>query len=84
MYPDGTFERQHYSPGNNSLIGSWEVRWNALPLTLVLTCERSDDPDRVGKIEEVKLIQVDDKVLVYQGVDQPPITYQRVKEQVAD
>src|SRR6476659_5945434 len=43
---DGTFERQHYSPGNNKLAGTWEVRWKALPPTLVLTCKTSDESDR--------------------------------------
>src|SRR5688572_25898464 len=43
---DGTFERLHYSPGNNKLTGTWELRWNALPPTLVLTCKDSDERDR--------------------------------------
>jgi uncharacterized protein (TIGR03067 family) len=69
---DGTFEVQHYSPGNNQLTGSWEVRWNALPPTLVRTCKTSDDPDHVGKTWEVKLIQLDSEVLAYQFPDQYP------------
>ena len=63
---DGTFERRHYSPGDNKLTGTWEVRWNALPPTLVLACKTSDDPDFVGKTSEVKLIQLDDEALAYQ------------------
>ena len=61
---DGTFEVQHYSPGNNKLAGTWEVRWNALPPTLVLTCKTSDDPTVVGTKDVVKLIKLDDKELV--------------------
>ena len=26
---DGTFNVVHYSPGGNTLSGTWEVRWNA-------------------------------------------------------
>jgi hypothetical protein len=63
---DGTFERRHYSPGDNKLTGTWEVRWNALPPTLVLACKTSDDPDFVGKTSDVKLIQLDDEALAYQ------------------
>src|SRR5688572_15991318 len=67
---DGTFEAQHYSPGNNHLTGSWAVRWNSLPPTLVRTCKTSDDPDLVGKTWEVKLVQLDDEALAYQHPDQ--------------
>jgi hypothetical protein len=65
---DGTFERQHYSPGNNKLAGTWEMRWDALPPTLVLTCKTSDEPDRfsVGKTSEVKVIQLDNEYLAYE------------------
>jgi hypothetical protein len=66
--PDSTYEVQHYSPGNNELSGTWRVRWDALPPTLVLTCKTSDAPDRikVGENTEVKLIQLDDNALIYQ------------------
>lgn len=84
---DGTFERQH--SGNNELSGTWEVRWNSLPPTLVLTCKASDDPDFVGKTREFKLAQLDDETLVcqfpsYQPPGEPPNPgmhrYKRVKE----
>jgi hypothetical protein len=70
--PDGTYKVQRYSPGNNKLTGTWEVRWNALPPTLVLTCKTSDAPDRikVGEKTEVKLIQLDDDALAYQYLSQ--------------
>jgi hypothetical protein len=69
---DGTFEAQHYSPGNNQLTGTWAVRWNSLPPTLVRTCKTSDDPDLVGKTWEVRLIQLDGVDLAYQYPDQYP------------
>ena len=70
--PDGTYKVRNYTPGNNNLTGAWEVQWNALPPTLVLTCKTSDDPDRfkVGEKTEVKLIQLDDNVLAYQYLSQ--------------
>jgi RNA polymerase sigma factor (sigma-70 family) len=81
MRADGTFERHHYSPGNNHLTGAWEVRWNALPPTLALTCKTSDRPDFVGRTLEVKLIHLDDQALVYQFPDQKtPTPYSRVKK----
>jgi uncharacterized protein (TIGR03067 family) len=75
--PDGTFELQHFSPGNNQLTGTWEVRWNALPPTLIVTCQTSDAPDRlpVGMTWEVKLVQLDDENLAYQHLDQYPGGY---------
>jgi len=70
--PDGTYELQHYSPGNNKLAGTWEVRWDALPPTLIFTCTTSDAPDRikVGEKTEVKLTQLDDDSLAYQYLSQ--------------
>src|SRR5690348_8603134 len=56
---DGTFERRHYSPGRNQLAGTWEVRWDALPPTMVLNCETSDAQEYVGKTWEVKLVHLD-------------------------
>jgi hypothetical protein len=63
---DGTFERKHYSPGNNELTGTWVVRWDALPPILALSCTTSDDPDFVGKTSEYKLTRLDDTTLTYQ------------------
>ena len=82
---DGTFERLRYSPGNNKLAGTWEMRWNALPPTLVLTCKTSDEPDRfsVGKIFEVKVIQLNDEALAYENPNErgdQPIRFARVKK----
>src|SRR5687768_1793023 len=57
---DGTYERKLHGPGGNNCAGTWEVRWDALPPTLVLTCKTSDDPMYIRK-EEVKLIQLDDQ-----------------------
>ena len=87
---DGTFDRLRYSPGNNKLTGTWEVRWNALPPTLVLTCKTSDERDRfsVGKTTEVKVIQLDDAALSLAYEDPmnqggQPIRYMRVEAPVA-
>jgi hypothetical protein len=80
--PDGTYKVQRYSPGNNKLTGTWEVRWNALPPTLVLTRKTSDAPDRIkiGETLEVKLIQLDDEELAYQYPGEQPTRYTRVQK----
>jgi hypothetical protein len=84
---DGTFDRLRYSPGNNKLTGTWEMRWDALPPTLVLTCRTSDESDRfsVGKTLEVKVIQLNDEALAYEYEDPKlrdgqPIRFTRVKK----
>jgi hypothetical protein len=63
----GTFEVRHYSPGNNEFAGTWRVRWDALPPTLVLTRKTSDAPDRIkiGEVSEVKLVELSDGALTY-------------------
>jgi hypothetical protein len=76
----GTYQRQHFSPGNNSLSGTWTVRWDALPPTLVLVCATADDPDYVGKTTEVKLLQLNDASLTYQYSGQTPARYTRLKK----
>ena len=89
FHVDGTFAVEHYSPGNNKLTGTWELRWNALPPTLILVLKTSDAPERikVGETWEVKLVRLDDEALAYvrpQNSDRP-ITWKRAlkKEQVA-
>ena len=79
LRPDGTFERSHYSPGGNKLTGTWAVRWNALPPTLSMTCEASDEPNFVGKTSEFKLTQLDDDTLAYERPETPgkPVRYER-------
>jgi hypothetical protein len=70
--PDGSFKRQHFTPGDNTLAGTWSLRWDALPPTLVLKCKTSDfkkkDPGRAdyaGTIEELKLVELSDDALAY-------------------
>jgi hypothetical protein len=78
--PDGTFERRHYGPAGITVTGTWKVRWDALPPTLVLTCKSSDDPDQVGKVWEVKLVELDDDTLAYQWPDaKKAVRYARVR-----
>src|SRR4051794_10527544 len=60
---DGTFERRGYSPGNNTLTGTWEIRWNSLPPTLKLTCTASDSADYVGQVVEAEVVRLDDASL---------------------
>ena len=75
---DGTFELCSFTPGGNTLAGTWSLRWDALPPTLVLTCKTSDfrtkDSSReeykyLGQPLEVKVIELDSEKLVYRMPD---------------
>ena len=79
--PDGSYERRLHGPGGNNSAGAWEVRWDALPPTLVLTCKTSDDPAYLRK-DEVKLIQLDDHgfAYTYASGQTTPVRYSRVKK----
>ena len=79
---DGRFEVRHYSPGNKEFAGTWKVRWNALPPTLVLTCKTSDDPAylKIDEASEVKLVELNDDALTYQYPDGHTARYRRSKE----
>ena len=72
--PDGTYELKHFTPGNNTLTGTWSIRWNALPPTLVVTCKTSDfqtkDPTRaeyehLGQPQKAKLLELNWETIVY-------------------
>lgn len=72
---DGTFRCCNFTPGQNTITGTWSIRWDALPPTLVLTCLTSDftqkDPTRpeykqLGKALELKLVELNDQSFAYQ------------------
>jgi hypothetical protein len=70
---DGTYKLSNFTPGSNTLTGTWSLRWDALPPTLVVTCKTSDfkarDPGRreyeyFDKPLEIKLVELSDDLLV--------------------
>jgi hypothetical protein len=80
---DGTYELTAYGPAPHDSAGTWAVRWDALPPTLVLTCQTAEIPDQVGKTTEVKLIKLDDNSLAIEYANQsasPSGQYTRMKE----
>ena len=60
---DGTYALTGHGPGGDDSKGTWKVRWDALPPTLVLTCTGSGVAEDVGKARELKLVKLDDKNL---------------------
>ena len=60
---DGTYERKQYGPSGSNCVGSWIVRWDALPPTLTLKCQKSDNPDYVGKTSPWKLVELNDATM---------------------
>lgn len=70
---DGTYELNHFTPGNNTLTGTWSLRWDALPPTLVVLCKTSDfkktapnwpEYEYLGKPLESKVIELTKDTLV--------------------
>jgi hypothetical protein len=75
---DGTYVVQNFTPGGNTLTGTWSIRWDALPPTLILLCKTSDftknDSDRteyeyLGKPVEIKLVELNEKNFSYRTPD---------------
>jgi hypothetical protein len=73
---DGTFVMVNFTPGGNKLTGTWSIRWDALPPTLVLIAKTSDFTTKPGagnrqeyeylnKPLEVKLLELNDKSFRY-------------------
>src|SRR5260370_12493092 len=81
---DGTYELTEYGPAPYDSGGTWKVRWDALPATLILTCKTSEISDEVGKITEVKLIELDDKSLAFKYATKYVGNYTRGKKKALD
>ncbi len=62
---NGTFELDHYSPAILQLSGTWKMRWDALPPTLVTTFSSSVDSSYAGKKWELKLTQLDEQTMEF-------------------
>ncbi len=77
---DGTYELTDYGPALYDSAGTWKVRWDALPATLVLTCKNSEIPDAVGKTTELKVIKMDDKNLAFKYASNEVGHYTRAKK----
>jgi hypothetical protein len=45
---DGTYDLLEYGPGYYDCAGTWKVRWDALPPTLVLTFKTCEIQELVG------------------------------------
>jgi hypothetical protein len=79
---DGTFELKHYTPAGHALSGKWSVRFDALPATLVLKCEKSEVEEYVGKTMERKLTALSDGKFEYRdGETGAGSAFERVKEE---
>ncbi|MDP7301703.1 MAG: hypothetical protein QGG09_01290 [Pirellulaceae bacterium] len=68
---NGTYKRLLYGPGGNNSSGKWTLSWDALPPTLTLACEQSDDPGYVGRALPRKLVQLDDATFAIKYKDGP-------------
>ena len=80
---DGTYQLTEYGPAPYDTAGTWKVRWDALPPTLVLTCTSSEIPAEVAKTTEVKLVKLDEKSLAIEYANRassPSGHYARVKK----
>lgn len=69
---DGTYVLSAFTPGGNTLTGTWSIRWDSLPPTLTVLCKTSDfkknDRTRdeyayLNKPLEIKLLELNDETL---------------------
>lgn len=75
---DGTYQHDGQGPGGDTSSGAWEVRWDALPPTLIITCKASTDPARAGA-REAKLEGLNDDTLVLAYTKGAKAYFARVK-----
>jgi hypothetical protein len=75
---DGTYVVHNFTPGGNTLTGTWSIRWDALPPTLVLLCKTSNftkngsdrtEYEYLGKPEEIKLVELNEKNFSFRTPD---------------
>jgi hypothetical protein len=69
---DGTYAMHNFTPGQKTLTGTWFIRWDSLPPTLVVTCKTSDftrtggsEYQYLGKPLELRIVQLDDQLFIY-------------------
>jgi hypothetical protein len=77
---DGTYQLTGYGPAPYDSAGTWKVRCETRPATLVLTCRESDLADEVGKSLELRFIRLDAYRLAVERGKQDPERYARAKE----
>ena len=77
--PQRPIPRTKHGPGGDDSEGAWEIRWDALPPTLILDCKTSTDRDLITK-REVKLILLEDGAFAYQHPKSPAVRYERAKK----
>jgi hypothetical protein len=77
---NGSYEWTHYGPANQSLSGTWVLRWDALPPTLIMTCKEADYVGSIGTVKEFKLIQLDNDTFTYRHEPNDPMQYKRTKK----
>jgi hypothetical protein len=77
---DGTYELTGYGPAPYDSAGTWKVRCDARPATLVLTCRESEAPEEVGKTTDVEIVQFDGGQLAIKRANQEAERYARVKD----
>ena len=73
---NGTYEERHVGPGGYSGAGDWDIRWDALPPTLVLSPKTSDAPGGPSKRCAMKILELD-KGLVVDCGSKRTIRYER-------
>jgi hypothetical protein len=56
---DGTFRRTNYGPGQMTVSGTWEIKWDTTQPTLRMIQTNSDIEDFVQQTEEGKLTYPD-------------------------
>jgi hypothetical protein len=76
---DGTYQHDGQGPGGDTSAGAWEVRWDALPPTLVLTCKTSTRQENIG-MKEVKLTELNDEDLMIEYAKGLSTRFKRVKK----
>jgi hypothetical protein len=77
---DGTYELTKYGPAGDDSAGTWKVRSDDPPHTLVLTCTKSEIEDEIGQTTELKLVTLNDENLVVKGEAADANRYARVKK----
>jgi hypothetical protein len=76
---DGKYEHKHQGPGGDFSSGAWELRWDALPPTLVLMCKDATDPAMLGKWES-KVEGLNDDALALAPAKASPARFKRLKK----
>jgi hypothetical protein len=74
---DGTFAQKNYWPRESVFEGTWKVKWETLPPTLILTAKTSTDEKQIKRTIERQITRLDDQEFQFTADKEDAVSLKR-------